>query len=328
MSSVVCLLHSKDWTLEDSTVSCMYFISAVVLLPIFLHQMMIDHHHLHYVLLCSCCISRLNPRGFNCQLYFISTVVLHSSFFFSRWLIIISIISIISIICCLLHFFISIISSVVLCIQRFDLEEFNCSRGRGYKFKFLILRVQGLGILGVEKKIVLEGYSKSFCTVWRCIWLRSSNVCVLFPWASFCVLLLFVCDHQLKMARISIGRSARPSRNSTPAPLESAVSMDEPTPFSFRSAESDIIAATPKVEESKSWKQLAEEQPLSPLYKFEIMGFLQGLLDRLSLFLQLPHACKVWCISLSLSLSHSSHLKQQAGFSFWCTKCIAWEIAL
>jgi hypothetical protein len=69
--------------------------------------------------------------------------------------------------------------------------------------------------------------------------------------------------------------------------------MDEPTPFSFRSAESDIIPATPKVEESKSWKQLAEEQPLSPLYKFEIMGFLQGLLDRLSVFLHLPHACKV-----------------------------------
>lgn len=187
MSSVVCLLHSKDWTLEDSTVSCMYFISAVVLLPIFLHQMMIDHHHLHYVFLCSCCISRLNPRGFNCQLYFISTVVLLPSFLFSRWLIIISIISIIS---CSLHFFISIISigsSVVLCIQRFDPEEFNCSRGRGYKFKFLILRVQGLGILGVEKKIVLEGYSKSFCRVWRCIWLWSSNVCVLFPWASFYV---------------------------------------------------------------------------------------------------------------------------------------------
>jgi hypothetical protein len=97
----------------------------------------------------------------------------------------------------------------------------------------------------------------------------------------------------LKTARISIARSARSSRNSTPAPLESAVSMDEPTPFSFRSAESDIIAVTPKVEESKSWKQLAEEQPLSPLYKFEIMGFLQGLLDRLSVFLHLPHACKI-----------------------------------
>ncbi len=292
MSSVVCLLHSKDWTLEDSTVSCMYFMSAVVLLPIFLHQMIIDHHHhLHYVLLCSCCISRLNPRGFNCQLYFISTVVLLPSLFFSRWLIIIS-----------------IISSVVVCIQRFDLEEFNCSRGRGYKFKFLIVRVQGLGILGVEKKIVLEGYSKSFCRVWRCIWLWSSNVCVLFPWASFCVLLLFVCDNQLKTARISIARSARPSRNSTPAPLESAVSMDEPTPFSFRSAESDIIPVTPKVEESKSWKQLAEEQPLSPLYKFEIMGFLQGLLDRLSVFLHLPHACKVWCISLSLSISLILHI--------------------
>jgi hypothetical protein len=69
--------------------------------------------------------------------------------------------------------------------------------------------------------------------------------------------------------------------------------MDEPTPFSFRSAESDIIPVTPKVEESKSWKQLAEEQPLSPLYKFEIMGFLQGLLDRLSVFLHLPHACKI-----------------------------------
>jgi hypothetical protein len=103
---------------------------------------------------------------------------------------------------------------------------------------------------------------------------------------------------QLKLARVSISQAPRSSRASTPA-LAVAIRLhnneqNASAPLDSDDSESSATTVLENVRERpKSLRELADGTSLVAFYKLQIIGFLSGLLERLSLLLALPEACKV-----------------------------------
>lgn len=114
---------------------------------------------------------------------------------------------------------------------------------------------------------------------------------------------------QLKLARVSISQAPRSARASTPA-LAIAVKLhnreqNASVPLESDDSESSATTAIESVRERpKSLRELADGTSLVAFYKLQIIGFLSGLLERLSLMLELPEACKVCKIWFLCTITH------------------------
>lgn len=103
---------------------------------------------------------------------------------------------------------------------------------------------------------------------------------------------------QLKLARVSISQAPRSSRASTPA-IALAIKVHNDEQNACVSLEYDDIESSATTvhetvrERPKSLRELVDGTSLATFYKLQIIGFLSGLLERLSLMIALPEACKV-----------------------------------
>lgn len=136
------------------------------------------------------------------------------------------------------------------------------------------------------------------------------------PSMSIVTLILFLV--QLKLARVSISQAPRSSRASTPA-LAVAIRLhnneqNASAPLDSDDSESSATTVLENVRERpKSLRELADGTSLVAFYKLQIIGFLSGLLERLSLLLALPEACKVCKIwSFLCTITHWKVLQGSA----------------